>query len=150
MCLTQSESWKMACGTFIPNTCKNNVCVLLCWIEPIFGNRYGPWVCSRRAKGAHIHDWESPTYLLALSWDPVREPSGGQILTLGKYQKNVLPGLARCKCPRESMSKKFLWISEANSLDTDIFCKGSKKLALQGRYEGDPLPVRMWAVGMAW
>jgi len=32
------------------------VCVLLCFIKPILGNRYGPGVSSRASQGIRTHD----------------------------------------------------------------------------------------------
>jgi len=48
------------------------VCWLLYFIKPIMGNRHGPGVSSRANQGRRTHDWESPTYLLALS--SLRQP----------------------------------------------------------------------------
>jgi len=48
-------------GTHIP------VCVLLCFIELILGNRYGPGVSSRESQGGRTDDWKSPKSLLNLS-----------------------------------------------------------------------------------
>jgi len=45
------------------------VCVLLCFIKPILGNRYGPGVSSRASQGIRTHDWESPTYHLTHDWE---------------------------------------------------------------------------------
>jgi len=65
------------------------VCLLFCFIKPILGNHYGPGI-SWRAKGACSHDWESPTYLVTLSF--IRQPGGSRIFTLH------LQVVATCEC----------------------------------------------------
>jgi len=40
--------------------------VVLCFIKPILGNRYGTWVLSRASQGGYTHDPRLPTSLLTL------------------------------------------------------------------------------------
>ena len=67
----------------------NLVCVLLCFIKPILGNRYGQGV-SHRDEGTPTHDWESPTYLLMLSFPSLNYVAGYTGLFLFERTHNYL------------------------------------------------------------
>jgi len=49
------------------------VCVLLCFIEQILGNCYGPGGSSQTSQGARTNDWESPTYVTVLTLSSLRQ-----------------------------------------------------------------------------
>ena len=67
MCVYRSG--RKGCCKHVSFHCR--LCVLLCFIQQVLGNRYGPGVSSRK-RGTQPHDWKSPTSLLTLS--PLKQP----------------------------------------------------------------------------
>jgi len=78
------------------------VFVLLCCIKPISGNRYVPGVSSREPR---THDWESPTYLLTLSFLRPWQLGGGRILTRHLNGRAASGGSLAPEPPRATRSQ---------------------------------------------
>ena len=72
-----NRTYVCVCVCIYMRVCRCVKCVLLCFIQPTLGNRYGPGSSSRASQGPRTHDWNTSshpqlTYLLALS--PLSEP----------------------------------------------------------------------------